>query len=140
MSFQSKLAPSFVVAVPLLVLAALSGCGGSSGQSAQEEAAVRAVMADLQSSARRGDSGHICNKIFTPKLADSVAHASKTGSCAKEVKKKLFIPRETVTVKSVEVTDPASAKAVIDEQTGRSSNVFLVKQSGKWRVRGIRPA
>ena len=125
-----------------LASAACSGglSGSNSGSGQDEEAAVRAVIANLQEAARQGDGNRICNQIFTPKLADSVTASSKTGSCAKEVRAKLFSPKATITVESVGVTGPADAKATVKENTGKTSNVYLVKQSGEWRVRSVLPA
>ena len=128
---------SFLTVTALL---ALAGCGWPGGGGDNEEDAVRAVMADLQAASREGDGARICSEIFTPKLADSVTKSAKGGSCAKEVKAKLFSPKAMITVEDVTVDDPSNASATIKEQNGKSSEVFLVKQGGKWRVRGVRPA
>ncbi len=129
--------------VPVLALVALAGCGGGSlegggGQGgAKEEDAVRSVVADLQAASRAGDGNQICNRIFTPKLADSVTSASKSGSCAKEVKKNLFSPQVRIVVEDVEVADPANATATVKEKTGKTSKVSFVKQGGEWRIRSV---
>ena len=132
-----------LAAVTALVL--LAGCGGSSGGGSgggggDQEDAVRGVMTDLQTASREGDSARICNQIFTPKLADSVTSSSKKGSCAKEVKAKVFSPKAKITVDDVTVSDAANAEATIKEQNGKTSTVFLVKQGGEWRVRSVKPA
>ena len=133
----------------LTALVLLAGCGGSSGGSSgggsgggggDQEDAVRGVMTDLQTASREGDGARICNQIFTPKLADSVTSSSKSGSCAKEVKAKVFSPKAKITVDDVTVSDAANAEATIKEQNGKTSSVFLVKQGGEWRVRSIKPA
>ncbi|MDQ3480071.1 MAG: hypothetical protein M3423_01855 [Actinomycetota bacterium] len=130
-------------------LVALAGCGGSSGGGSgggggggggDQEGAVRGVMTDLQTASREGDSARICNQIFTPKLADSVTSSAKSGSCAKEVKAKVFSPKAEITVEDVTVSDAANAEATIKEQNGKTSNVFLIKQSGQWRIRSVKPA
>lgn len=82
----------------------------------------------------------ICDQIFTAKLADSVTSASKSGSCAKEAKENLFSPQVRIVVEDVEVSDPANATAIVREQNGKTSKVFLAKQGGKWRVRSVAPA
>ena len=130
------------VAVLALVVTGCGGAGGTSGggSSGNDEGAVRAVMADLQTASREGDGNRICNQIFTPKLADSVTSSSPTGSCAKEVRHKLFSPDAKIAVESVDVSDPANAKATVKEKNGKTSNVFLVKQSGEWRIRSVQPA
>ena len=127
--------------VPVLALVALAGCGGGSrggGQGgAKDEDAVRSVVAHLQAASRAGDGNQICNRIFTPKLADSVTSASKSGSCAKEVKKNLFSPQVRIVVEDVEVADPANATATVKEKTGKTSKVSFVKQGGEWRIRSV---
>lgn len=121
---------------------ALSGCGGSaeSDQKNSDEKAVRQVMTDLQNASRAGDGERICSQIFTPKLADSVTKSAESGSCPKEVKSKLFSPSTQIEVENVTVPDPANATATVKEQNGNRSTVFLVKQSGRWRVRSVQPA
>jgi len=129
---------------------ALAGCGGSSSDDtkatsvkttkAEGNAAVKQVMADLQTASRAGDGRRICTQIFTPKLANSVTASAKSGSCAKEVKKKLFSPTALITVQNVDVPNTANATATIKEANGNLSTVFLVMQSGRWRIRSVQPA
>jgi hypothetical protein len=138
---------SGLAAVAVLTAAALAGCGNASSgdkkatdDKATDDKAVRQVMSDLQTASRAGDGKRICNQIFTPKLADSVTTEAKSGSCAKEVKKKLFSPNAQITVQNIDVPDPANATATIKEANGNTSTVFLVKQSGRWRIRSVQPA
>jgi acetoacetate decarboxylase len=124
---------------------ALGGCGGDddkkeSDSTQTQETAVRTVLADLQQASVAGDGKRICTQIFTPKLADSVTKSAKSGSCAKEVRQKLFSPTTKLTVQNVTVTDPVNATATIAEANGNVSNVFLVRQSGRWRIRSVQPA
>lgn len=133
--------------VALTVLVALAGCGGSTGGGpggggggGNQEDAVRSVLTNLQAASRQGNGNRICDQIFTPKLADSVTSSSKSGSCAKEVKAKVFSPEAKITVEDVTVSDAANAKATIKEQNGKTSSVFLVKQGSEWRVRSVKPA
>ncbi|MCA1707125.1 MAG: hypothetical protein LC808_29210 [Actinobacteria bacterium] len=133
--------------VALTALVALAGCGGSTGGGpggggggGDQEDAVRSVLTNLQAASRQGNGNRICNQIFTPKLADSVTSSSKSGSCAKEVKAKVFSPEAKITVEDVTVSDAANAKATIKEQNGKTSSVFLVKQGDEWRVRSVKPA
>ena len=144
--------PRFSVAVStaLGTVVALAGCGGgssnsssnsaSSAQQTQDKAAVTQTLAALQAASRAGDGKRICNQIFTPKLANSVTASATSGSCAKEVRSKLFSPNATIKVSNITVTEPSDAAAVITEENGNTSKVFLVKQSGQWRIRGVRPA
>ena len=134
------------VLVPIAVLAALAACGGGADQGGKaqqdkdDENAVRFVLSDLQAASRDGDADRICNRIFTAKLADSVTSAADSGSCAKEVKEKLFSPNERIVVEDVRVSDPANATATVTEQNGNRSKVSLVKQGGEWRIRSVQPA
>jgi hypothetical protein len=38
------------------------------------------------------------------------------------------------------VQNPANATATVKEANGNRSSVFLVKQSGRWRIRSVQPA
>ena len=136
-----------------LLTAALAGCGSGSSDSSTEKkpavdpantaadnTAVKQVMSDLQTASRAGDGKRICTQIFTPKLANSVTTAAKSGSCAKEVKNKLFSRKAKIAVQNVDVPNAANATAVIKEANGNTSTVFLVKQSGRWRIRSVEAA
>ena len=133
--------PTKTILAALTALCVIAGCGGgSAGGGGDDEGAVRGVMSQLEEASRQGDGDRICNQLFTPKLADSVTSSSKGGSCAKEVKAKLFSPDAKISVDSVDVADQANAKATIKERNGKTSNVFLVKQGGEWRIRSVQPA
>jgi len=134
---------------PLVALACvavlLGGCGGGDNTEKPpvgdaERKAVTRVLADLQAASRAGDGKRICNSIFTVKLANSITRSARSGSCAREVRNNLFSPRTRIAVDRVTVTDPADATAVVTEQNGNTSKVFLVKQAGQWRIRGVQPA
>jgi hypothetical protein len=120
------------------------GCGGSddaaSGQRSGDETSVRRVLSDLQAAAVAGDGKRICTQIFTPKLAHSVATSSESGSCAEEVRRNLFSPTTRLTVQSVTVADEANATATVKEASRKTSTVFLVRQSGRWRIRSVQAA
>jgi hypothetical protein len=138
------------LAAAAVVAAALAGCGGGSSgdqkpagdtsSKVDNGAAVKQVISDLQAASRAGDGQRICTQIFTPKLADSVTTSARSGSCAKEVKKKLFSPKSLITLQNVDVPNAANATATIKEANGNTSTVFLVKQSGRWRIRSVQPA
>ncbi len=119
------------------------GCGGGGGggePTAADQTAVRQVLSDLQTASRAGDGKRICTQIFTPKLANSVTTSAASGSCAKEIKAKLFSAKADLAVQNVDVTDPANATATVKEAIGNTSTVFLVKQSGRWRIRSVQAA
>jgi hypothetical protein len=133
------------------VAAAMAGCGGGSSSvqkttggdtatKAADNTAVAQVLSDLQSASRAGQGHRICTQIFTPKLADSVTVSAASGSCAKEVKKKLFSPKAEIVVQNITVPNAANATATVKEANGNVSTVFLVKQSGRWRIRSIQAA
>ncbi len=132
-----------LVAVGLLALTFV-GCGGSDDKQEDPkvtgEAAVRKVLGQLQQASLAGDGERICTQIFTPKLANSVTRSAKSGSCAREVKAKLFSPQTRLTVQDVNVTDPVNATATVKEANGNTSSVFFVRQSGRWRIRSVQPA
>ena len=128
-----------VVAVVAAALLVGRGLGGDDNSSSDQDA-VRQVMTDLQTASREGDGQRICNQIFTPKLSNSVTRSSASGSCAAEVKAKLFSPQTQIEVETVAVTDESNATVIVKEANGNTSTVFLVKQSGLWRIRSVTPA
>jgi hypothetical protein len=132
---QIGLAAVALVAVVLAVVLVTRN-----GSESSERDAVEQVMSDLQSASRDGDGQRICNEIFTPKLSDSVTRSAATGSCASEVKAKLFSPKARIEVQSIAVQDASNATATVEEANGNVSNVFLVKQDGRWRIRSVTPA
>ena len=78
-------------------------------------------MSDLQTASREGDGERICNQIFTPKLSNSVTRSSASGSCATEVKAKLFSAQTQIEVENIEVPDGANATAMVKEANGNTS-------------------
>jgi hypothetical protein len=128
-----------ILVVAIAAAAVVVTRGGNDGGSS-DEAAVRQVLTDLETASREGDGERICNQIFTPKLANLVTSSSVSGSCATEVKSKLFSPDAQVEIQSVNVTDESNATAIVKEANGNTSTVFLVRQSGIWRIRSVTPA
>jgi hypothetical protein len=123
-----------VVAVVLV-----AGGSGSDDNAASDQDAVRQVMTDLQTASRDGDGERICNQIFTPKLSNAITKSSASGSCAAEVKSNLFSPNTTIDIENVDVPDESNATVSVKEANGNTSTVFLVKQSGRWRIRSVTP-
>jgi hypothetical protein len=126
----------------LLVSVSLGGCGlgGDDGDGGSDRDAVEQVMSDLETASREGDGDRICDQIFTPKLADNVTDSSNSGSCATEVKDKLFARDAAIEVQNIDVPDESNATATVEEANGNTSTIFLVKQSGRWRIRSVAPA
>jgi hypothetical protein len=135
---------SLIALLALSAGLAAGGCGGSDDDSADrpagDEASVRRVLSDLQAAAVAGDGKRICTQIFTPRLAQSVAASSKSGSCAQEVLRNLFSPATRLTVQNVTVAGDATATATVKEASSRTSTVFLVRQAGRWRIRSVQAA
>jgi hypothetical protein len=123
----------------LFAVAPLGGCFGGSDDSSDRDA-VDQVMSNLQTASQQGDGGRICDEIFTPKLAALVSKSAKSGKCASEVKAKLFSPDAKIDVEQIDVPDDSNATATVKEANGNVSKVFLVKQSGEWRIRSVTPA
>jgi hypothetical protein len=128
-----------LVAVAVAVVLVTRGAGDDDAGST-DAVAVRQVLTDLETASREGDGERICNQIFTPKLANLVTSSSTSGSCATEVKSKLFSPDAQIEIQSVNVTDESNATAIVKEANGNTSTVFLVRQSGVWRIRSVTPA
>jgi hypothetical protein len=133
-----------VALVAASAVLALGGCGGSAQDTTDrrtaDETSVRKLLSDLQAAAIAGDGTRICTRIFTPKLARSVAASAGSGHCADEVRRNLFSPTTRLTVRTVTVADDANATATVDEASNSASTVFLVRQSGRWRIRSVQPA
>ena len=119
----------------------LAGCGGSKGlQMSPDEHAIRGVLSKLESFSRSGDGARICTELFTPRLAASVAQASRTKNCAQEIRAHVFTPRAVVNVNRVAFIDSSTATARITVQGGVKDDVSLVKFKNQWRIRGIQQA
>lgn len=152
MIHTGKATKGLAAAAAVAVAAAMAGCGGGASSdrkttsaadaatAAADSTAVAQVLANLQSASRAGQGRRICTQIFTPKLANSVTVSAASGSCAKEVKKKLFSRKAEIVVQNVAVANAANATATVKEANGNVSTVFLVKQSGRWRIRSIQAA
>ena len=125
---------------------AVGGCGGSdSAPSKQASRTIPAGQRDilstvdaLQRASRRGDGKVICADIFTPQLVRSIERGAKR-SCAKEVRAHVFSPDAEFSVgRNVAVTGDRGT-AVIRDQDANVSQLFLVKQGGRWRIDRVQP-
>ena len=97
---------------------------------------VVAVAAAAVVVTRGGDDGGSSDEAAVRQVTSSAA----SGSCAAEVKSKLFSPDAAIEIESVNVTDESNATAIVKEANGNTSTVFLVRQSGVWRIRSVTPA
>jgi hypothetical protein len=92
----------------------------------------------LQRASRQGDGRAICTQVFTRQLVRSIESAAKR-SCAKEVRARVFSPRAAFSVgRHIAVTGNRGS-AVIRDQAGNVSKLFLVKQGGRWRIDRVQP-
>ena len=139
-----------VVAMLTVAFAATAGaCGGSDAKNkattpkpataaSSGQRSVVATIDELQQAAQQGNARKICGEIFTRKLARSIRAAAKR-SCAVEVRERLLTPRERISVgRDIRVSGD-HATAVIREQNGNTSTLFLVKQGGRWKIERLRP-
>jgi hypothetical protein len=125
-------------------VAAIAACGGSHRQPARptvsgSERGVLETMDALQRASRAGDGQAICGGIFTARLVRSVEAAAKR-SCAKEVRQRLFSPAEQISVSRRIKVNGNAATALIREQNGHASTVFMLRQGGRWRIDRVVPA
>jgi hypothetical protein len=137
------------IALPLTVAlgAATAGCGKDDTPSSHPQArpsisgAQRGILETvdaLQTASRKGDGQAICGDIFTPKLVRSVEAAAKR-SCAREVREQLFSPHAEISVSRDIQVSGDQATAVIREQNGRVSKLFMVRRDGRWRIDRVVP-
>jgi len=136
-----------VVAVVTFALAAtLVACGGSDKKEApskapavsSEQRSVVATIDQLQAATQTGDARKICSELFTQELARSIRAAAKR-SCTTEVKEKLISTHERLSVgRGIQVKGDR-ATAVIREQNGNTSTLFLVKRGGRWKIARLTP-
>ena len=131
-----------LLVVAVLAAAVLAGRNALSDDNGggSDQDAVEQVLSDLQTASREGDGERICNQIFTPKLSNLVTNSSASGSCATEVRENLFSKDAEFEVQNIDVPDESNATAIVKETNGNTSTVFMVKQSGRWRIRSVTPA
>ena len=80
----------------------------------------------------------LANILFTKELARSIKAAANR-SCATEVRERLISPHERISVGREIRVKGDHATAVIREQNGNTSTLFLVKQGGRWQIERLRP-
>jgi hypothetical protein len=129
----------------LAAVALIAGCGGGGGgdkapgKNAKrffgDQRDVAQVVDDLAEASRKGDPGAICEKLFTPSLAKTVA-AQAGGSCPAKVKEELVVADEDITVQQLTITG-TRALATVKEQNGKVSHLVFVRQDGEWRIDSI---
>ncbi len=130
----------------MLIASALPGCGSSDDTTstatvpavqAQERGIIDTVDA-LQTAARAGHGRQVCTTLFTLRLAQSIAGASKQ-SCAAEVKQNLFKSSTSISVGRDITVKGKTATAVIQEQNGNLSTLRLLNRRGVWKIDSVTP-
>jgi len=128
-----------ILATPALVL---GGCGGSSsseGPNAKRLSAdarsVAQVVDDLASLGRSGKAGEVCKRLFSSGFVARLTAASPR-PCATQVKTRFGRPNQSFTIVRLVIRAPR-ASALATEQTGKSAELFFVKQAGSWRIDSI---
>jgi hypothetical protein len=124
--------PALCIAVTLMA-EALAGCGSSAQTPSEHQ--VTNVVRTLQSLSRAGKADQICTQIFTSAEAQAIARNSGT-SCAKQVTQQLVSASTTFTIKSVRINGRQALVTVI-EGNGNHTGLYLIRQSGAWRINSI---
>jgi hypothetical protein len=140
-----RLVPAVTLASSLATL--LAGCGGSDKPAAHPEGrptisgdqrGILETIEALQTASRKGDGKTICGEIFTPKLVRSVEAAAKR-SCPEEVRERLFSPEAEISVSRDIRVNGEQATAVVREQNGRVSRLFMVRRANRWQIDRVEP-
>jgi hypothetical protein len=124
------------------------GCGGADKRPPADTKAPATVAADqrsiigtveaLQTASRSGDGQGVCVDIFTVRLVRSI-EAAANRACAKEIEHTLVSPDAEVSISRDIHVAGARATATILERNGNLSELFLVKQDGRWRIDRVVP-
>ena len=133
-----KLFVAVVTAAALLV-----GCGETDDAqqappASGEQRAILSTIDALQSASRQGDADKICNELFTEALAKAIRGASRR-SCEKEVRATLTSPDAQISVQRQIDINGSRATAMVREQDGAASTIFLAKDGDRWRIQRINP-
>jgi hypothetical protein len=136
------------VLMAALAVAAALGCGSDDDQEAPteqeaptvsgEQRAILSTIDVLQNAGRQGGARKICNEIFTERLAESIP-ARSNRSCEKEVRETFASPDTQLSVGlDMDIRGSRATVTVLDED-GRTSRLFLIKVSDRWRIDRIKP-
>ena len=139
---------TLTVLLAALAFAVALGCGSDHDQPAPDEQKVPAVSGEqrailstidaLQTASRRGDARKICSEVFTDRLAKSIPDPPNR-SCETEVRETLASPDTQLSVgRQIDIRGSRATVTVLD-QDGRTSRLFLVKASDRWRIDRIEP-
>jgi hypothetical protein len=125
-------------ALPLLVVAALAGCGGGGGS--EQEQAERTVREFIDASNER-DTTRLCDELLSQQFVEQTTLA--TGDNAREACKRQYAQLKAARIELIDIRgaevdgDRARVKAVIEVQGQRASRLFrLIDVDGDWRLAG----
>ena len=125
--------------LPLVVAAALAGCGQEQSSTADfegTEKAVAQVVEDLQAAAQERKPAEICNDLITKQLADSLKAGS--ADCVDEMEKvagdadDFQLEVTDVTVTGTTATAQVKARKGGDEDA--TTTFRLTREDGDWRL------
>ena len=125
-------------ALPILVVAAIAGCGGGGGS--EQEDAERTVRDFVEASNER-DTEKLCEELLSQEFVEQTTLA--TGDKAREACKRQYAQLKAARIELIDIQrtevdgDSARVMTVIEVQGQRTNRVFrLVEADGDWRLAG----
>ena len=129
------------LALPLLLAALASGCGGaasSAGDFEGEEKQVADVVEQLQSAGEAGDAKAICDEVLAKALRDEIAEAGS--DCEEELDKAIKDADDfDLEVQDVAITgDTATARVEGRDRGAERVRTFeFVREGTDWRATAV---
>ncbi len=129
------------LALPLLLAALASGCGGaasSAGDFEGEEKQVADVVEKLQSAGEAGDAKAICDEVLAKALRDEIAEAGS--DCEEELDKAIKdaddfdLEVEDVTVTGARATARVRGRG---EDAERVQELEFIREGDDWRATAL---
>ena len=115
-------------------------CGGDDGPNAKrfdgDQKDVAAVIDDLQTAARDGEPGRICDDVFSPALAKSIERETRA-SCAKRVRQTLVSEKSTFKAEGVRLDGKSKAVVNVSDGNGTRNVLYMTKTGDGWRIARI---
>jgi hypothetical protein len=130
-----------LAALPLVVAALASGCGGGSSSTSDfegEQKRVADVIEKLQSAGETGDAKAICDEVLAQSLADQIKAAGST--CEQEMDKAIKdaddfdLEVESVTVNGNSATAKVKGR---DRGTDRVRTFEFQRERSGWRATNL---
>jgi hypothetical protein len=130
-----------LVAVPLLLAALASGCGGSASSAGDfegEEQRVAELVEQLQSAGETGDAAEICDEVLAQQLRDQIQEAG--ASCEQELDKAIKdaddfeLDVEAVTIQGNTATAKVKGQ---DRGEERVRDFEFVREGEDWRATNL---